>query len=223
MNLSRAGDAYYVKYNSSVLGRKICQMIAADNSVTDFTPTGSCINFAPSQGVGLFEVNGRAIKRTFQDGRLLAEEDVGGLPGYYVEKLLRTEGQRTGEERYFCTASNSITEIFKPAGVLEVTNCNDRYVIEAVTIDNWQVRDRSTGNVLLQAIGYIDFAGTDPREHFVASGSWGGGMSALLDIERPDRFALLTDETIWGAGWRTPDRSAGIVLQKGVNTLWLLD
>lgn len=215
------GD-YFIKYNSHAEGRVLCQLVALDGSVADLTATGNCINYAHAEQTGIFDLNGRAIKRTFEDGRLLREEDVGGLGDYYSDRLLKTVDR--ARYRYFCFTAGSVVEMQRPTDALDLATCNDRYVIEAVTTEQWRVRERATGQIALLTKGFIMFASAADQEAYVFSLSWQPEQESfgLFDLRRPDRFSVLTDAQM--SNYYGPyDRDSGLLVYKGSRLLWLAD
>jgi hypothetical protein len=215
------GD-YFLKYNSYTEGRVLCQILARDGSVADLNPTGNCINYAHAEGLGIFEVNGRAVKRTFDGGLLLREEDVGGLGDYYSDRLLKTVDR--ARYRYFCFAGGSMVEMQRPPDALDLTSCNDRYVIEAVAMKDWRVRERATGRIMLRTQDYISFASPADQEAYVFSGSWSpsGAAFGLFDLRRPERFSVLTGEQM-SSFYGPYDRDSGLLVFKGSRLIWLAD
>lgn len=221
-DIRRFDTDYFIKYRSAADKRVICRMLAADHSTADLTSTGNCVNYAPATQVGIFEVNRRAIKRTYRNGTVVSEEDVGDLGEYYSDRLLTTSDR--GRLRHFCFGSENMDELQSLPGVLGIATCNDRYVIEAVTTTEWRVRDRHTGQVKLRAESYIDFASDWPQEHFVIGVNFFDEkpLFGLLDVERPDRFSLLTGDQMFD-GNVPYERASGLMLMKDDQALWIDD
>lgn len=221
--LKRSGTDYLLKFSSSAEPRILCRLMAADSSYVDLTSTGNCVNYATADQTGLFEINNRAVKRVFDQGRIVSEEDVGGLSEYYSDRLLKTVDN--GQYRYFCFGTETLRELTKPSGILDLASCNDRFVIEAVTLGDWRARDRITGAVALRTYGYMDFASSLGAEHYVIAGDLSSGnepFAGLLDLERPERFSILTDKQIW-PDYANYDRPSGLMVMKDGREIWLGD
>jgi hypothetical protein len=222
-DIRRVGTGYFLKYDSIVEGRVVCRLLAADGSSADLSPDGNCINYAPADQIGIAEVNGRAILRVFDRGRVVSQEDVGGVGEYYSDRLLKTV--RDARYRYFCFGSENLTEMQKPPGVLDLAACNDDYVIEAVTADDWRARSRATGAVALRSRGFMDFASRWPREHYVITGAnWGREDESfgLLDLKRPDRFSVVSGGMVWGSP-EPYERAGGVLVYKEGRMMWVAD
>ncbi len=220
--LRRVDDHHLIRYVSPSLNRPVCKLIGADGSVADLTSSGDCINYAPENQVGIFNVGGRAIRREFRDGALLREEDVGGLGEYYSDGLVKTT--HNGRFRYFCFGANRIEEIAKPSNVLDITACNENYLIEAIDMRNWRVRLRNSGEVVLRSEGYMGFASEYSGEHFVvtsANNMTTDEVFGLIDLKRPERFSILTGVPIWRDWGAHQDRFSGLVVQKTGQAVWL--
>lgn len=211
----RLGDRYLLKSQELGMGRYICQFMDAQGNVANLHQEGSCLNYSPSQNLAAIDVAGRIHLRTFSNGGLVRDEDVGRREDVVGENFIRTQSEVGA--RYFCFGASEFSELSLPSDAIDIAGCNERFVIEAGS-GEWRVRERRTSQIVQRAQAYLAFASQDPMEHFVVGVN--GSKFALFDLNRPERFSLMTDHFIWQP-FVPYDRGSGLIISKGAKHIWL--
>lgn len=201
----------------------VCSILSPGRAPHDLNKDGRCWVVSPTQQEAVIERDGKVFLVKYRDWQQVSEREL-GKGGWYSERLIRLQDAPPGA-RFYCVNSNGINAI--PTDGIYVEACNDRFYIDISPNRVWRLRSIADGRILKSTSNFLSFGSDDLNESLLLMGHYNdmtdinSGRWVMMDLDHPERFALLTDKSLYRSSKTGNSRASGVMIQRGSGALWL--